>query len=187
MPSSVADVTHALLRVADGSESGDESLVPLLYDRFKALARNYLRGESPGHSLQPTELVHEAYLKLVDQNNVDWKSRSHFFAVGAMAMRRILVDHAKKKKRRKRGGGAERITLVESKVISPHSNQDVLAIDEALTALAALNEHHARIVEMRFFGGLSVEEVAAVMGISDRTVRREWVACRAWLRKRLGN
>ena len=185
--SSVAEITRTLIAIGNGDRVAAERLMPLVYDRFRSLAAGYMRRQPSGHTLRPTELVHEAYLKLVDREGSDWRSRSHFLAVGGMAMRQILVDHAKYKNRQKRGGGFERITLVEDKILSPRKSLDVLSIHEALDKLAELNKRQAKMIEMRFFGGLSVEEVAEVMGISERSVRREWVACRAWLRKELSS
>ena len=152
-PFACGEVTSTLHKLTEGDTSAADRLFAMVYDEFRALANNYLLREPPDHSLQPTELVHEAYLKLVDQTRVDWKGRSHFFAVGAMSMRRILVNHAKAKKREKRGGGAEKIVLEESMALSREREEDVLAIDQALGALEKLNERQAKIVELRFFRG----------------------------------
>jgi RNA polymerase sigma factor (TIGR02999 family) len=143
--------------------------------------------ERSGHTLQPTALVHEAFLKLIDQSRVDWRDRSHFFAIGAQAMRRILVNHAKSRGRVKRGGGKQKLPLDEALTVSLEDDDEILAVDEALEKLAALDERQAKIVELRFFGGLNVDEVAAVLGVSKRTVEREWAACRAWLRRELSD
>ena len=144
-----------------------------------------LRQEVPGHTLQPTALVNEAYLKLVDQTRVDWQGRTHFFAVGAKMMRRILVDHARKKKRLKRGGGIHRVSLGEEVQVSKSNDEDVLAIEEALEKLAKQDPRQAQIVELRFYGGLTVEEVAQVLHVSKRTVESEWTILKAWLRREL--
>jgi RNA polymerase sigma factor (TIGR02999 family) len=161
-----------------------DRLFTLVYNNFRDLAKSYLAREPQPHTLQPTALVNEAYLKLVDQKQVDWKNRSHVLAVGAIAMRRILVNHAIAAKRQKRGGAAARITLHED-LISTERDLDVLAIDQALDDLAKLDERHAKIVELRFFGGLSVPEVASVLGVSVSTVEKDWRFCSAWLRTAL--
>jgi RNA polymerase sigma factor (TIGR02999 family) len=159
----------------------------LVYDDLRRLAQHYLKREHAGHTLQPTALVHEAFLRLIDQTRVDWRDRSHFFAVGAQAMRRILVNHAKSRGRLKRGGGKQKLSLDEALTVSMDDDEQILALDEALERLAAVDERRAKIVELRFFGGLSVEETAAVLGVSKRTVEREWTACRAWLRRELSD
>jgi len=178
------DITAFLLKVKAGDLGATERLYDRIYPEFRALARAFLSRESPSHTLQPTALVHEAYLKLIDQTRTDWKNRSHFLAAGALAMRRILVNHAIARKRQKRGGDVTRIQ-VDERLLSVHEDQDVLALDEALTELASLNERHAKLVECRFFGGLTWDETAEVLGISDGMARREWRVCRAWLRTRL--
>ena len=160
-------------------------LVELVYDDLRRLAQHYMQQERVGHTLQPTALVHETFLKLVNQQHVDWRSRSHFFAIGAQAMRRILVTHAKQKGRIKRGGHRLQLSLDEALTISSENDEDVLALDEAIEKLADSDSRQARIVELRFFGGMSVEETAAAMGLSKRTVEREWTGVRAWLRANL--
>jgi RNA polymerase sigma factor (TIGR02999 family) len=162
-----------------------ERLVPLVYNSLRQQASSYLKREPRGHSLQPTALVHEAFLKLAEQRHVNWQGRSHFFAIGAQAMRRILVDHARRKGRAKRGGGRRRISLEEHFVVSPQRDADLLAVDEALDRLAEVDPRQAKIVELRFFGGLSVQEVAEVLGVSKRTVESDWTMVRAWLRREL--
>jgi RNA polymerase sigma-70 factor, ECF subfamily len=162
-----------------------ERLFPLVYDAFRKLAARYLASERVGHTFSPTALVHEAFLKLVDQDQVDWRGRTHFFAVGAQAMRRILVDHARNKHRIKRGGGRARIQLEDSIALSPERDEDLLAVDEALAKLARVDPRQAAIVELRFFGGLSVAEVAEALHVSKRTVEGEWTMVRAWLRREL--
>jgi RNA polymerase sigma factor (TIGR02999 family) len=144
-----------------------------------------LASESPGHLLQPTALVHEAFLRMINQDGVDWRGRSHFLAISAQMMRRILVDDARGRLRVKRGGDRTRILLTDETTISPREDADVLAVDEALTNLAELDPEQARIVELRFFAGMTVDEVAAVLGQSKRTVERKWTAIRAWLRREL--
>ena len=178
----------SVLEAADRGEAirADE-LLPLVYDDLRSLARRYLARENAGHTLQPTALVHEAWVRLVDQSRVQWKGRTHFFAIGAQAMRRVLVDHARGRLRDKRGGGRPRVELREDVALASERDEDVLAVDEALEKLARLDERQARIVELRFFGGLSVEEVAEVLGVSKRTVEAEWTMLRAWLRRELAD
>ena len=171
---------------AGGGKPVAEHLFQLLYKPLRQLAARFLAGEKVGHTLTPTALVHEAYLKLVDQSRVDWQGKSHFFAIGAQIMRRILVDHARARGRVKRGGKAIRLQLDEHLALSPGRDEDVLAVDEALHKLAELDPRQACVVEMRFFGGLGVAEVATVLGVSKRTVEGEWTAARAWLRRELG-
>ncbi|MBX9790965.1 MAG: sigma-70 family RNA polymerase sigma factor [Pirellulales bacterium] len=177
--------TEMLAAIAAGDARAADELLPLVYDEFHRLAESYLRRESPGHTLQPTALVNEAYLKLVDQTRADWQGRTHFFALGAQAMRRILVDHARRKQREKRGGGMHRIALNEELSVSPRRDEDLVELDEALNKLAKIDPRQARIVELRFFGGLTVAEVAEALGVSKRTVENEWTMVRAWLRREL--
>jgi RNA polymerase sigma factor (TIGR02999 family) len=179
------NANELLAAVKNGDRSKVAELIEVVYDDLRRLANQYMEGEQVGHTLQPTALVHEAFLKLIDQSRVDWQDRSHFFAVGAQAMRRILVNHAKSRGRVKRGGDRKKLPLDEALTVSLDNSDDILAVDEALEKLAALDERQAKIVELRFFGGLSVEETAAVLGVSKRTVEREWTACRAWLRREL--
>lgn len=180
-----AQITQVVGDVASGRQGASERLFVLLYDVFHDMAQRYLRVEKVGHTLSPTALVHEAYLKLVDQNQVDWQGKTHFLAIGAQAMRRILVDYARQKKRIKRGGRLQRIVLDEQVALSPQRDEDLLALDEALGKLAQVDPRQAAIVELRFFGGLNVAEVAAVLGVSKRTIESEWTAVRAWLRREL--
>ena len=165
-----------------------EDLFPLVYDELRGLARGYMSRETPGHTLQPTALVHEAYLKLVDQTRADWKGRTHFFAVGAQVMRRLLVDHARARGAQKRGAGWRNVTL--EKVFSPSEKADldpeqILGLNAALERLAELDEREAKVVTLRFFGGLTVEQVAEVLGVSRRTVENDWRHARAWLQLEL--
>ena len=178
--------TSLVQAVATGDQPAADELMAQLYGEFRTLARRYLDRESPGHTLQPTALVNEVYLKLVDQTEVDWKGRTHFFAIGAQVMRRVLVDHARRRGRLKRGGDLQRAALDVS-LISARSAADVLAVHEAIEDLEQLDPRQARIVELRFFGGLSVAEVAEVLGLSRRTVEAEWTMIRAWLRRRLSD
>ena len=178
--------TSLVQAAAAGEREAADQLMGQLYDEFRRLARHYLDREHRGHTLQPTALVNEVYLKLVDQTAVDWKGRTHFFAIGAQLMRRVLVDHARHKGRLKRGGGLQRAALDVS-LISAHSAADVLAVHEAIEDLGQRDPRQARIVELRFFGGLSVAEVAEVLHLSRRTVEAEWTMIRAWLRRRLSD
>ena len=171
---------------ARGDEAARTQLDTQVYKQLRQLAANYLSRERPGHTLRPTGLVHEAYVKMVGQQNVSLEGRTHFFAVAAQAMRRILVDHARKKNRIKRGGRLNRVSFGEELVISSDNEEDLLAVDEVLVKLAELDPRQAKIVEMRFFGGMTVAEVAASLGLSRRTVEREWTMARAWLRQQLG-
>ena len=182
---STAQATQLVTQLEHGDPSAAAELVPLVYSELRSLAAAILRQENRGHTLDPTALVHEAFLKLVDQTRVQWKGRAHFFAVCAQAMRRILVDHARGKHRQKRGGGRVRLTLKPDLALSPSRDEDVLALDEALEKLTRLDPRQARIVELRFFGGLNVSEVADVLGVSKRTVESDWTMVRAWLRREL--
>jgi len=179
------EFTQLLEQVTAGSKEAADRLLPLVYDELRALAESYLSRERGGHTFQPTALVNELYLKLIDQREVNWKSKSHFFAIGARIMRRILVDRARHNQRQKRGGQALRIELREEVALSPELDDDVLAVNDVLEKLAELDERQASIVEMRFFGGLTVEEVAEALGVSKRTVESDWTMVRAWLRKEL--
>jgi len=179
------EVTRVLESMNAGDRSAAGRLIPLVYRELRSLAAAFLRRERPDHTLQPTELVNEAYLRLVDQNRVDWQGKTHFLAVGAQAMRRVLVDHARSRLRRKRGSGARPVEFSENLHVSPEREGDVLALEEALQTLEKLDPAQARIVELRFYGGLTVTEVAEVMGLSKRSVEREWTMIRAWLRREL--
>jgi RNA polymerase sigma factor (TIGR02999 family) len=159
--------------------------LPLIYKDLRQHAGYLMQRERAGHTLQPTALVHEAFLRLVQQEHSDWQSRAHFFAIASQVMRRILVDHARAHRSAKRGGGADRISLAEGLGLSVTRDADVLAIDAALTRLAAVDARQAEIVSLRFFGGLSVAEVAKVLDISTRTVEAEWTMIKAWLRREL--
>jgi RNA polymerase sigma-70 factor (ECF subfamily) len=177
----------ALSEVLEKSTNGDhhsfDRLFTLIYNDFRGLAKSYLAREAHQDTLQATALVNEAYLRLAEQQ-VDWKNRSHLLAVGAVAMRRILVNHAIAAKRHKRGGAAARVTLSED-LIGAEQNLDVLAVDQAIDALAKLDDRHAKLVELRFFGGLSVPEVAGVLGVSVSTIEKDWRFCSAWLKNAL--
>jgi RNA polymerase sigma factor (TIGR02999 family) len=185
MSTTSGQVERLLEELSGGQKAAAEELFPLVYDNLRALARSYLGKEGPAHTLQPTELVHEAFLRMVHSESISWQGRAHFFAIGAQVMRRILVDHAKRKRRQKRGGEQQRISLNEHVAITPHRSEDVLAIEDALEKLSELDKRQAEIVELRFYGGLTVEEVAEVLQVSRRTVEAEWTAVRAWLRREL--
>ncbi len=168
-----------------GNRASADVLLSLVYDELRKIAGNYLRKERSGHTLQPTALVHEAYMKLIDISDINWQDRAHFFAVSANVMRHILVDHARAKLAEKRGGEAQRIALEDAISLSNEPNIDLLAVDEALKELAEFDEQQSRIVELRFFGGLTIEETAHVVGISPATVKREWAMAKAWLHRKL--
>jgi RNA polymerase sigma factor (TIGR02999 family) len=171
---------------ADREPSADPAaLTEAVYAELRALASYFLQRERAGHTLQPTALVHEAYLKLADKTRINWRSKAHFVAVAAEAMRRVLVDHARSFRADKRGGGRARIPL-EAGILAPGTEVDLLALDDAINKLAALDARHARVVELRFFGGLSVEQAAEVLGVSTRTVEADWSLARAWLRQEIG-
>ncbi len=173
-------VTALLVAWSKGDEHALEALTPLVYDELRRLARFYMRQERSGHTLQSTALVHEAFLRLIDQK-VQWNSRAHFFGIAAQMMRRILVDHAKAQSTAKRGAGAVRIELDEGLAAAPKRDVDLLALDEALERLTKVDPQRSRIVELRFFGGLSNEESAEVLGVSPATIQRQWSGARAWL------
>lgn len=179
------DVTLLLESLTAGDSGAVNQLLPLVYEELHALAQRQLLGERANHSLQATALVHEAYLRLVDQHSVEWKSRAHFIAVAATAMRRILVDYARTRSRQKRGGGADRVALDDAMLLAFERDVGLLDLDDALERLAQRSPDRARIVEMRFFGGLSIEEIAAVLDSSVSTVNREWRYVRAWLYREL--
>ena len=179
------EVSQLLIDWSNGDKTALDKLVPLIHEELRRLAHHYMSRERPGHTLQTTALVDEAYLRLVNRQEVHWKNRAHFFAIAATLMRSILVDHARSHAYAKRGGGARRIELNEAIVVSRERAADVVALDEALKELATLDEPQSRIVELRFFGGLTVEETAEAMSISPTTVKREWRTARAWLYDRL--
>ena len=180
-----AKVTQLLMELSGGNRAAVDELIPLVYQELKRIAGGQLRNERPGHTLQATGLVHEAYMKLVDQRAVSWQNRAHFFGVAAQVMRRILLDYAKSKHRDKRGGKLHHTSLDEGLVVSEDRTSDLVLIDAALTRLEQLDARQAKVVELRFFGGLSVEETAEAMGISTPTVKREWAMAKAWLYQEL--
>lgn len=179
------DLNELLTRASAGDEAAAAIFMQSLYNDFRRVAAAQLRREPPGHTLQPTALVHEAFLRLIDQKRVNWQGRSHFIAVGAEAMRRILVDHARAAQRVKRGGDRRRVELDDHLTVSPRDNEDVIAVDEALNELAKLDPRQAKLVELRFFGGMTNEEVAKMMGVSRATIDRQWRVIKAWLREQL--
>lgn len=185
MTSSSISVSQLLVAWSRGDEAALEQLTPLVYDELHRMARRYMRRENPGHTLQTSALVNEAYLRLVDQRNVSWQNRSHFFGIASQLMRRILVDHARSHARQKRGGNAERLSLDASTILTKERGADLLAIDEALSKLAELDPQKSRIVEMKFFGGLTNDEVAECLNVSSRTIEREWRKSKAWLKAEL--
>ena len=170
---------------SNGDQAALDKLLPLVNTELRQLARRYMRRENPGHTLQTSALVNEAYLRLIDQQRVRWQNRAHFLGIAAQLMRRILIDHARKHHYAKRGGGAVRVSLDEAAVVTQARAAELLAVDEALEKLTAMDARKGRIVELRFFGGLSLEETAEVMGISSPTVQREWRAAKAWLHRML--
>jgi RNA polymerase sigma-70 factor (ECF subfamily) len=179
--SSPGEVTQLLAQLRAGQRDAESKLIPLVYAELRRLAAHYLRGERPDHTLQPTALVHEAYLRLTKLHDVDWQSRSHFFATAATVMRRILVDHARAQNANKREGCRDAVSLEEALVVSPARSSQLIALDDALDRLAKLDLRRSKIVELRFFGGLSEEETGEVLGISERTVKRDWRVAKAWL------
>ena len=178
-------ITQLLLAWGGGNQAALEELMPLVYDELRKVAARHLRRQRPGHTLQTTALVNEAYLRLIDSSQVRWQNRAHFFAISAQLMRRILVDFARSRSNLKRGGGAEQVSLDEALVITPERGADLLALDDALTRLAELNPRQAQVVELRYFGGLNEEESAEALKISLRTVQRDWNLARLWLYREL--
>lgn len=179
------EISQLLLNWSNGDVAARERLLPLVYDELRILARKYLSRERADHTLQPTALVHEAYLRLVDQQHVAWQNRAQFFGLAATLMRNILVDHARRHRAEKRGGGEYELSLSEADRYSEQSNIKLIALDEALNQLARSSPQHAQVVELRYFGGLTIEETANVLGISHATVERDWTFARAWLKKEL--
>jgi RNA polymerase sigma-70 factor (ECF subfamily) len=175
------DVTRLLARWKDGDEAALQQLVPIVHEELRRLARRQMAGERPGHTLQPTALVNEAYLRLVNLKQMQWQNRAHFFAMSARLMRRILVDFARSRGYQKRGGGAQQVSFTQALEVAEGQATDVVALNDALEALADVDERKSRIVELRFFGGLSVEETAEVLNVSRETVKRDWKFAKMWL------
>jgi len=181
----IGTVTQLLIDHGSGKREALDALLPMVYDELRQIAANYLNREREGHTLQPTALVHEAYMRLVDQRNVDWRNRAQFYGLAAEMMRRILVNYAEKRRAGKRGSGGERVELVDTIAITDELDLDLLALDEALNALAELDEEKAKLVEMKYFGGLTIAEIAEVTGRSTSTIERDWTFARTWLYKEL--
>ena len=179
------EITQLLADWRNGDQQALHKLMPLVYDELRHIASGYMRRERAGHTLQTTALVNEAYLRMVGQQEVDWQDRAHFFAAAAQVMRHLLVDRARSRRRLRRGSDPEQVSLDEIAVVSEQKGEDLLALDEVLTRLAAIDERKVRIVELRYFGGLSAQETAAVLGVSEVTVKREWLKAKAWLYREL--
>jgi len=180
------NITHLLKEWGEGDQQALDELTPLVYEELRQQAARYLRKERPNHSLQATALINEAFLRLIDVKDVQWQNRAHFFAIAANLMRRILVDHARRRDAEKRGGSQVCLTLDEGLAWANEPDVDLLAIDEALDRLALIDEQQARIVELRFFSGLTVDETATALSISPKTVKRDWSVARAWLKREIG-
>lgn len=178
-------ITQLLAEWSEGNQSALDELYPLVYEELHRLARRYMSRERKGHTLQTTALINEAYVRLVDQKNVRWANRSHFFAISAQIMRRILIDHARRHAYAKRGGGAKQVSLEEAAIVAPDQASELVRLDEALKTLAKLDERRCHVVELRYFGGLSNEEIAGVLKVSENTVTRDWNLARAWLYQQL--
>ena len=187
MTLSPKQVTELLIEWREGDEAALGRLMPLVYEELRRMAARYMRGEREGHTLQPSALVNEAYLRLADHRNMQWQGRAHFFGVAAQAMRRVLVDHARTRDSGKRGGGQQKVVLEEAALAAVEPEADLVALDEALRELARLSERKARVVELRYFGGLSVEEAAEVLGVAPVTVMRDWKIAKMWLLRELSN
>jgi len=182
-----SEVTSWLIAHSEGDPKVAEDLLPLVYGKLCALAGRMMRDERAGHTLEPTGLVHEAYLRLVDIERIDWKGKTHFFAMAARQMRRVLIDHARKRGAKKRGGGLQCVTLTEGAALGGEDRVDLLAIHEALEKLERRNERRCRVAEMRLFGGLRTSEIAHVLRVSERTVKQDWQMARAWLARELAS
>jgi RNA polymerase sigma factor (TIGR02999 family) len=187
MTPTLDDVSRRLTGWGGGDEAALDKLIPLVYDELKRLAHYFMRQERPGHTLQTTALVDEAYLRLAEQRQTKWGNRSQFISIAARFMRRVLVDHARSRIRSKRGGGAHKVSLDEVTVLSPERSSDLIALDTALERLASIDRRKSEIVELRYFGGLSVEEAAEILGVSPITVKRDWLVAKAWLRREISN
>lgn len=179
------DVTRLLANWQNGDKSALDRLMPLVYDELRRIAARYLRSERSGHTLQTTALVHEAYLKLVNEDHIEWRGRAHFFGVAATLIRNILVDHARTQRAIKRGSGIQKLSLEEAFAVPANREPDILAVDDALHALSRIDGQQSRIVELRFFGGLTIEETAEVLQISASTVKRDWILAKTWIYRAL--
>ncbi len=182
-----AQVTELLVAYSEGDKAALDELMPVVYDELRRLAQHYLSRERPDHTLQTTALVHEAYLRLVDQKSVNWQNRAQFFGIAAQMMRRILINYAKERQAKKRQGYATRVSLDEAVNFFEKRDLDLMALDEALNELAVLDANQTQIVELRFFGGLTIEEVSEVLGVSPATTKREWDSAKLWLRRQLSS
>ena len=180
-------ISLLLIDWSKGDEYALEQLMPLVYEELRRMARNYMRRQPSGHTFQTTELIHEAYLKIARGKEKQWQNRAHFFGVAAKAMRHILVDYARSKSKGKRGGWQNRITLVETVAVASGRSEEIIALDDALNQLALLDERKVRVVEMKFFGGLTTEEIARVLKVSPETVKRDWSFTRSWLHRELAS
>lgn len=180
-------VTQLLIAWGNGDQSARDQLMPLVYEELHRLAHRQIRKERPGHTLQTSALVNEAFVRLVNQKNVQWQGRAHFFAIAAQMMRRILVDYARHRLYAKRGGDALQVTLDEDLIVADQRSADVIALDDALNELAIIDDRKRKVVELRFFGGLSIEETAEVLGVSPGTVMRDWTLAKAWLKRAMTN
>lgn len=184
-PAKQHEITQLLVEWSDGNQSALDELYPLVYDELHRLARRYMSRERQDHTLQTTALINEAYVRLVDQRNVHWANRSHFFAISAQIMRRILIDHARRHAYAKRGGGAQQVSLDEAAAVTRSAGAEIIRLDEALKSLAQMDPRRSQVVELRYFGGLNNEEIAGVLNISENTVTRDWNMARAWLLQQL--
>lgn len=178
-------VTQLLIRWSDGDQTALDDLMPIVYDELRRMAKRFMNRQDSGHTMQTTELIHEAYLKLLGNEEKNWKNRSHFFGVAAQAMRHILVDHARSKHSQRRGGDKQKITLAENQFVTNERADEIVALDDALTRLAELDERKSRVVEMKFFAGLNFEEIAEVLQMSIITIKRDWSFARNWLSKEI--
>lgn len=185
MTPSPPQITQLLIAWSNGDQVARDELMSIVYRELHRLAHHYMKRESPGHTLQTSALVNEAYLKMVDQRDVHWRNRAHFFGIAAQMMRRILVDYARSRSYAKRGGGAREMSLDEALIVSDERSAEVVALDETLKRLADIDERKSQIVELRFFGGLSIEETAEVLTVSPGTVMRDWTLAKAWLRREM--
>ena len=179
------EVTQLLVAWRNGDQNARDELIPLVYQELHRLAHQYMSRERPGHTLQTSALVNEAFLRLADQRDIQWQNRAHFIGIAGQMMRRILVDYARNRGYAKRGGGTLQVSLDEDLIVSDERSADIVALDEALQSLARLDERKSRLVELRFFGGLSIEETAEVLGVSPGTVMRDWTLAKAWLRREM--
>src|SRR5437588_1012449 len=185
MKSSSHEVTQLLTDWGNGNQAAADKLMPLVYEELRRLAHQYMNKERPGHTLQTSGLVNEAYLRIIDQSQVHWQNRAHFFGIAAQMMRRILVDYARNRQYAKRGGGARQVSLDEAMIVSEERSAEVIALDDALKGLTQFDPRKSQIVELRFFGGLSIEETAEILKVSPGTVMRDWTLAKAWLRKQM--